>query len=143
MWDNDDRGWGMHGWGWRGGFGSRWGRGPDWMLERVEGRLSFLKTELKITEPQTAAWNELAQAIRTSAKQRSERMKSLFADDAKAKTLPERLDLQEQFMTARLDEVKQIKGAVQGLYAVLTDDQKKEADDMVLPMVGLGPRWGM
>jgi hypothetical protein len=139
MWDDDDRGWGMR----RGDhFGRWWGRGPDWMLERMEGRLSFLKTELKITEAQAPAWNELAQAIRTSAKQRHERMKSLFADEDKAKTLPERLELQEQLVAARLDELRQLKTAVQGLYAVLTEDQKKEADDIGLPMMGMG-RWGM
>ena len=47
-------------------------------------------------------------------------------------------------MTARLEELKQIKVSVQGLYAVLTDTQKKEADVMVLPMVGMGGRrWGL
>ena len=139
MWDDDDRGWGMR----RGDhFGRWWGRGPDWKLERMEGRLSFLKTELKITDAQTPAWNELAQAIRTSAKQRNERMKSLFADEDKVKTLPERLELQEQLVATQLDELRQLKTAVQGLYAVLTEDQKKEADDIGLPMMGMG-RWGM
>ena len=108
----------------------------------MEGRLSFLKTELKITEAQTPAWNELAQAIRASAKQRNERMKSLFADEDKVKTLPERLELQEQLVAARLDELRQLKTAVRALYAVLTEDQKKEADDIGLPMMGMG-RGGM
>ena len=139
MWDDDDRG--MR----RDGPFRRWrSRGLERMLERVERQLSYLKTDLAITEAQTAAWNELAEAIRTTVKQRYERMKALLADDAKAKTLPERVELQEQFMTARLDELKQIKASLQGLYAVLTDTQKKEADDMVLPMAGMGGRrWGM
>ena len=143
-----ERGWGM--WGedsmgmGRGGPFGRWGRGSDWMLERVEGRLSFLKTELKITEAQTTAWNEFTQAVRTAAKQRNERMKAVFAGEEKAKTLPERIEAQEQFMTARLEEVKQIKASVRNLYAVLSDEQKKEADDMVIPMVGMGgPGWAM
>src|SRR5690242_5541046 len=61
MWDGEMMGWGpgMMGWGTRGGRGP-WGRGPEGMLDRVEGRLAFIKAELKITEPQTAAWNELA-----------------------------------------------------------------------------------
>jgi hypothetical protein len=29
------------------------------MLERIEGRLAFTKTELKITDAQAAAWNQL------------------------------------------------------------------------------------
>ena len=64
---------GMGMWGnWRGG------RGSDWMLERIEGRLAYTKTELKITDAQTAAWNQLADAIRTAAKHHNERMKSIF-----------------------------------------------------------------
>jgi hypothetical protein len=136
-----ERGWGMGdgmgmGWGmWRGG---PWGRGPDWMLDRVEGRLAFVKAELKVTETQTPAWNQLADAIRTAAKHHNERMKSVISGEQQAKTLLDRLEVQEQFMSARLEEIKQIKGGLKGLYAVLSEDQKKEADYIVLPMVGMG-----
>ena len=91
MWGNDGPGMGM-------GMGM-WGRGPwsrggpDWMLDRIEGRLAFLKAELKITESQTAAWNQLADAIRTAAKHHNERMKSVFSGDQKSKSLPERVVL--------------------------------------------------
>ena len=56
--------------------------------------------------------------------------------------MPERLDAHEQFMSARLDEIKQIKGSLNALYAVLSEEQKKEADDIMLPIAGMaGPRW--
>lgn len=137
MWGND--GWGM-------GMGM-WGRGPgsrgaDWMLDRIEGRLAFLKTELKITEPQTTAWNQLADTIRTAAKHHNERMKTVFSGDQKSKPLPDRIDAQEQFISIRLDEIKQIKGSLKTLYGVLSEAQKKEADDMAIPMVGMGGPWG-
>jgi hypothetical protein len=139
-----DREWGMwgEGWGmWRGGPGS-WSRGPDGMLDRVEGRLAFIKTELKITEAQTAAWNQLAEAIRAAAKNHNARMQAILSRQEKLKTLPERLDAHEQLMSARLDETRQIKGSLNALYAVLSDEQKKEADDIVLPMAGMGgPHW--
>jgi hypothetical protein len=137
-------GWGMWGggmgWGmWRGG---PWERGPDAMLDRVEGRLAFIRAELKINEAQAPAWNALADAVRTAAKRHNDRMKTLFTGEAKARTLPERLDAQEQFLSVRVDEIKQIKGALNALYAVLSEEQKKEADDIVLPMAGMGgPSW--
>jgi hypothetical protein len=126
-----ERGWGM----WWDGPGS-WRRGPDGMLDRVEGRLAFIKAELKITEAQTPAWNQLAGEVRDAAKHHNERMKTLLSREEKAKTLPERLDAQEQFLSVRLDEIKRIKGSLNSLYAVLTDEQRKEADDIVLPMTG-------
>ncbi len=111
------------------------------MVDRVDGRLAFIKAELKITEAQTPAWNDLSAAIRTAAKQRNEHMRTVFRE-AQAKTLLERLDAQEQFMSARIEEIKQIKGSLKALYAVLSDEQKKEADSIVLPMVGMGgPMW--
>lgn len=132
-----DRGWGM----WWGG---PWGRGADGMLDRVEGRLAFIKTELKITEAQAPAWNQLAESIRTAAKHHNERMKSAFSREERVKTLPERLEVQEQLVSARLEEIKQIKGSLNNLYAVLSDAQKKEADDIVLPVAGMmgGPLGG-
>jgi hypothetical protein len=108
------------------------------MLDRVEGRLAFIKAELKITEAQASAWSQLADAVRAAAKNHNERMKAAFSREEKAKTLPERLEAQEQFVSARLDEIKQIKGSLANLYAVLSDTQKKEADDVVLPMTGMG-----
>jgi LTXXQ motif family protein len=118
-------------WGnWRGG------RGPDWMLERIEGRLAYTKTELKITDAQNAAWNQLADAIRTAAKHHNERMKGIFAGNERSKTLPERVEAQEQFMSVRVEEIKLIKTALKNLYAVLSDEQKKEADEVDIPMVG-------
>ena len=132
-----DREWGM----WRGGPGP-WSRGPDGMLNRIEGRLAFIRTELKITEAQTPAWNQLAEAIRTAAKNQNERMKAILSRQERAKTLPERLDAHEQLLSARLDETKQIKGSLNALYAVLSQEQKEEADDIVLPMAGMGgPHW--
>jgi hypothetical protein len=141
---NDGSGWSMWGSGPGWGMGMMWGRGgrdSDWMVDRVEGRLAFLKTELKITEAQTGAWNQLADAIRAAAKRRNERMKSIFAGDRQRKTLPERVEVQEQFMTARLDEIKQIKASLKGLYDALTEEQRKDADDVVFPMVGMGGPW--
>ena len=40
-------------------------------------------------------------------------------------------------------QIKQIKGALKDLYGVLTDDQKKQADDLVMPMMGMGMGGGM
>ena len=138
MWNDEHPGYGMMGWG------PRWnmwrGRGPEWMLDRVEGRLAFIKAELKITEPQTSAWNELAASIRTTAKHHNERMQTVFSGAEEAKTLPQRIEAQEQFIATRLDEIKQIKGSLNKLYDSLSDEQKKEADNVVLPMVGMS--WG-
>ena len=137
MWNNEGPGSQMGMWG-----NGRWGRSSDGMLDRVEGRLAFLKAELKITDAQSAAWTQLAEAVRTAAKHHNERMKAVLAGEQRSKTLPERVEAQEQFMSIRLEEIKMIKTTVKALYATLSEEQKKEADEMVIPMVGMmGGPW--
>ena len=79
------------------------------------------------------SWNGFADAVRAAAKQHNERMKSILAGDDRAKSLPDRLEAQEQFLSARLEQIKLIKASLKGLYAVLSNDQKKEADEWSFP----------
>jgi hypothetical protein len=58
-----------------------------------------------------------------------ERRKEMHSGDFFEKPLPERLVYQEVFLEARLNQVKGVKDAVDKLYAVLDDQQKKSADD--------------
>ena len=67
----------------------------------------------------------------------NERMRTRMSGQEQAATLPERLERREQLMTARLEEVKQVKGALNELYGSLTEEQKKEANALVLLMIGM------
>jgi hypothetical protein len=117
------------------------------MLDRIDGRLAFLKTELKITEAQSAAWDELAGVIRTTSEAHNDMMRSMMKDMRSGEflkaPLPERLQIQQTRLEARLDQVKSVKAAVEKLYAMLDDGQKQAADDIVLPMMGMGMGRGM
>lgn len=146
--DDDDRRWWprwgmghmmMGGWGTYGPMDSEY---PGAMLERIDGRLAFLKAELKITEQQAAAWDEFAGAIRTRADAHNELMRSMRATfddgDFLKKPLPERLTFQISHLEARVEQAKAVKAAVDKLYATLDDTQKQAADDTVLPLMGMG-----
>jgi hypothetical protein len=102
----------------------------------------LLKTELKITPEQTAAWDAFAAVVRTSVEARNEMMRSTAEEFDYGtifdKPLPERLASQITRMEARLAQIKSVKVAADDLYAVLTNEQKAAADDVVLPLTGLG-----
>jgi hypothetical protein len=140
---NDRRGWGMwneqsSGWSRMGMWGHPgWGGGPEWMLDRIEGRLAFLKQELKITDAQTAAWDAFANALRAVTTNHAERMKTLFVEREAYKALPERIEGQELFLATRLEGLKLVRTQLKTLYGALSDQQKTEADDMELPMIGM------
>jgi LTXXQ motif family protein len=94
------------------------------MVGHVEGRLAFLKTELKITEAQLPLRHAIADAIRANAKGMTEMMSGGMMGASQATTLPDKLTL-EKMVTECLEAVRTFKTAVDPLYAALSDEQKK------------------
>ena len=109
------------------------------MGRHVEGRLAFLKAELKITPAQEPLWDTLAQTLRANARTMAGMMPmgGMMAQ-GEAPSLPERLDRQERFLTARLDALRAMQAAVAPLYAALSDAQKRTADELVGGPMGMG-----
>jgi hypothetical protein len=112
------------------------GGGPGQREGYVEGRIAFLKTELKITPDQAKLWDAYADALRASAKTMAG-MHAAMTTIMTATALPERLDAVESVMTERLDAFKQTKAAALPLYAALSAEQKATADE-IMPAMGMG-----
>jgi hypothetical protein len=112
------------------------------MIDHVEGRIAFLRTELKITDAQTRVWNGFAAALRTNAQNlgtaRRAMMGQMGAGQPQAQTLTQRLDAQERWLSARLEGTRSLKTAFTGLYGALSDEQKKPADELLAPHMGMG-----
>src|SRR5262252_2982195 len=102
------------------------------MAGHVEGRLAFLKTELKITDGQLPLWNAVADAIRANAKSMGEMMSGGMMGSAQTATLPDKLALREKMMTAHLEALRKFKAAADPLYAALSEEQKKTADELLI-----------
>jgi LTXXQ motif family protein len=111
------------------------------MASHVDGRLAYLKAELKITEAQEPLWKAYEAAARDNAKDMLARCTTkMNPKGAAGLSLPDRLDLREQFMAARLESLRAMDKALKPLYAALSEDQKKTADQMSWgPMGPMGP----
>lgn len=119
----------------RGGWGE--GRQGQGMMQRqlkmgamVEGRLAYLKGELEITDAQAAAWEGYASAV----KARVDLMKGIhegILETMQKGTATERMDARIAGMEAMLESMKAMKPATEALYAVLSDEQKKMADELI------------
>jgi len=106
--------------------------------QHIEGRIAFLKTELGITEAQLPQWNAFADAMREGAKSMQAAMTANMGAGMPA-TAPARSDAMVAMMTARLETTKKVSESGKALYAVLTDAQKKSADDLMMSrMAGMG-----
>lgn len=106
-------------------------------VEHIEGRLAFIKTELKITDAQMPQWNAFAEAVRDNAKSMSEMHQSMGARQNAPQTLPERLAFEDKAMTAHLGALKKTEGALDKLYAALSPEQKKIADQIIVGPMGM------
>lgn len=107
------------------------------MIDRIDGRLAFLKTELKITEAQLPAWNTFATAVRsnvTTMKAELQAMHGMVGGDVSA---PDRLLAQANAFAAHAEEMTKLKAALDPLYAALSAEQKKIADEIVLSPMGV------
>ena len=99
----------------------------------VDGRIAFLKAELGVTEAQKTAWDAYAEATKRNLQSMQgmwQTMKAAFD----AKTPVERLDAHITAMESRLTALKEVKPALAGLYAALSDEQKKKADELLTGM---------
>src|SRR6516162_2740602 len=106
------------------------------MTEHIEGRLAFLKTELKITDAQLPLWNAFAQAMRDDAGM-MQAMPHPIIGMNKAATLPNKLATRETMLEAQLEAMRKLKAAADPLYTALDTDQKKTADDIMLSPMGM------
>lgn len=104
--------------------------------EHVEGRIAFLKAELRITEAQAPQWAALADALRASAKAH-QAVHEQMTTGGMPSSWPERLAVHQKALSARLDALKIIEAAAKPLYAVLTDEQKKVADQLLSGPMGM------
>jgi hypothetical protein len=109
-------------------------------IDHIEGRIAFLRAELKITDAQMSAWNAFADALRANAKKLGEvraAMMSRSGSGQQPLTLADRLDLQEQWLVARLEGIRVIKPAFVNLFGTLSDEQKKTANELLAPHMGM------
>jgi hypothetical protein len=141
-------GWMMRAWG-HGVMG--YGGPGSWMMGRgdfnqamcsvmpnhIEGRLAYIKAELKITEGQEPLWSAYAAAARDNANAMRAHCTIMSRRSGSAASLPDRLEQHEQLMAAQLDAVRAMDKLLKPLYAALSDSQKQTADQLFWGPMGM------
>jgi len=106
--------------------------------DRVEARLAYLKTALKITNAQQTQWDAFAETRRKQARAATERMqahRSQMAERQKGAqpTAVERMERRQAMLAAASTRLNETLAAVKPLYAALSPDQQKVADELLAP----------
>lgn len=114
------------------------GPGASWFKpgRHVEGKLAFLKTELKITGDQEQAWQAFADVVRETDEARAEKWRAHRerrggTQDAERPALDEHIDRSVEAMQQRFEMFRNVAEAAKTLYGELTPEQQTVADDML------------
>ncbi len=127
--------------GWN-GQGNSWnGQGAymcTMMTSHIEGRLAYLKAELKITNAQASLWDAYATAARQNAQAMAAHCTTMMGQSGGAAlSLPDRLDQHEKLMAAQLDALRAVNKALKPLYAALNETQKQSANQLFWGPMGM------
>ena len=100
------------------------------MSAMAEGRLAYLKAELDIAKDQEASWEAYAEAVndRATSMQGMHQSMAALMDDG---TAIDRMEARITGMEAMLDAMKAVKPTTEALYAVLSEEQKEKADELI------------
>jgi hypothetical protein len=105
-------------------------------LDHIEGRIAFLKAELGITDAQEPQWNAFANALRTEAKSTQGEHMLMMGQRGPA-SWPDRLALHERLLSDRLAALKALEDPAKSLYAVLSEQQRHNADELMGGPMGM------
>ncbi|HMH17855.1 MAG TPA: Spy/CpxP family protein refolding chaperone [Burkholderiales bacterium] len=98
-------------------------------VDRVDGRIEKMHSRLKITNAQEDQWGKVAQVMRDNARD-METLTKARMDQAKTMTAVDDLKSYGEITDAHADGIKKLTPVFAVLYAAMSDDQKKTADDM-------------
>lgn len=104
--------------------------------ERVEARLAYLRTALKITDAQQSQWEAFANTLRKQAKDMDSRVQARRAQRAEGKrdgrpTAIERLERRQERLALASTRLNELVTAAKPLYTALTPEQQKIADELL------------
>jgi protein CpxP len=98
----------------------------------VDGRIAFLKAELKISPAQETQWQQVAGAMHENANSLDQAIKTARQDRGSMDAV-QRLALREQFAKVRAENDARLLAAFKPLYASLSPEQQQVANQLVAP----------
>jgi hypothetical protein len=103
--------------------------------ERIEARLAYIRTALKITDAQQPQWENFANVLRKQAQQTDEFRNARRAERGQQRpqgaSAIERLERRQKMMSVASQRLDEVIAAAKPLYAALSPEQQKVADELM------------
>ena len=97
----------------------------------IEGRIAYLKAELKITPAQQRQFDRVAQAMRDNAKDMAQMDEQHRAERGKPQNAVDRLEARHRFAEMHAQHVERFLAAFRPLYDSFSTQQKQAADELL------------
>jgi hypothetical protein len=113
--------------------------------DKLDGRLAFLKAELKLTDAQATVWSTFETAWKAAAQAalaKCDAMNAHMDMDHGDMGVLGKLSMMETHMVDHLEVVRAQKAALEPLFKALTDDQKKTANEALSGVMKVGMSMG-
>lgn len=109
--------------------------------ERIEAKIAYLQTAMKINDTQQPQWKAFADVLRKQATEREQRMASWHAHQTagtearqrRHANAIERMERAQQHHAAGIRELNALLAVERPLYAALSSEQKKIANEILSP----------
>lgn len=106
--------------------------------ERIEARLAYVKTALKITDAQQPQWDAYAAYARKTAQEIEQRFKAGRSEAGRRApgqrpNAIERLERKQSFLAGAVTRINELLAVEKPLYAALSPEQQKIADVVLNP----------
>lgn len=105
--------------------------------ERVEARLAYVRTALKITSAQESQWNAYAEKMRQLAGEREKTTQEMRGQMQRGQgirpTVIERMEMRQKFHADAIRRMNDVLAVQKPLYEALSAEQKRDAEVVMSP----------
>jgi protein CpxP len=96
----------------------------------IDGRIAYLRAELKITDAQQAQWDKVAATMRENGQTMHQAFETMRAAHGTSPNAVQHLETAAQFAALRVQADQRFLDAFKPLYASFSDEQKATADEL-------------
>jgi hypothetical protein len=100
-------------------------------FRRIEGQIAFFRVELRITDAQLSQWTAFADAVRAQAERLRGATQQAMGGGTGPVPAPQQMERRITFLTAQLDAMRAVSAAAAPLYATLSEEQRRTADELM------------
>ncbi len=100
-------------------------------FRRIEGQLAYFRAELRITDAQAQPWSAFADAVRAQAERLRQATQQAMTGATDAGPAPQQMERRIALLSAHLDAMRAVAAAATPLYAALSEEQRRTADELM------------